>query len=85
MGFPTMADPRPMTLNEQASFIEMTMRDWTAPKPEDRVNGCPIWLCAQDVEDMRTIAKTLRILGIHGADEYVRAKVARERKSGVRR
>ncbi|MGA0615915.1 hypothetical protein [Paracoccus sp. KR1-242] len=79
------AEPRPMTLAEQASLIECRLRAWVEPKHEDRVAGCPIWLTAQDAEDMKTIAKTLRILGMHGADEYVRAKVARERKERARK
>lgn len=74
------ADPRPMTLPEQADFIETQLRDWKCPAPGDRMACAPIWLRDQDVQDLRTIAKTLRILGVHGADDYVRAKVAREKK-----
>lgn len=74
-----------MTLPEQAALIEHHIGRWVEPDADSRFRGNPIWLCREDIEDLRTIAKTLRILGMHGADEYVRAKVARERKERGRR
>ena len=72
-------DPRPMTLLQQADAVEFVLRAWREPvDPQFAVS--PVWISAQEADDLRTIAKTLRILGAHGADEYVRAKVAREKK-----
>lgn len=72
-------NPRPMTLQEQADAVEMLLRAWREPA-DPRFAVSPVWISRQEAEELRAIAKTLRILGAHGADEYVRAKVAREKK-----
>lgn len=68
-----------MTLQDQADAVDFLLRAWKEP-PDPQFAVSPVWISQQDADDLRTIAKTLRILGAHGADEYVRAKVAREKK-----
>lgn len=68
---------RPMTLMEQADLADRLASQWREPGSGFACNA--VWLRREDVADLRTIAKTLRIFSIHGADDYVRAKVSRER------
>lgn len=70
-----------MSLSAQADLVDGLVSHWREPASDDRMICSPVWLNPQDIEDLRTISKTLRVLGIHGADEYVRAKVAKERKT----
>lgn len=74
-----------MSLPEQADLLDFCLRNWLEPKPNDPFKAYPIWLSSQDAADLRIVAKTLRILGMHGADQYVREKVAKEKKERGRR
>ena len=74
-----MDGKRQMTLPQQAELVEYVLSNWRAPKDE-RIAVSPIWLRKEDVDDLMTVAKTLRVLGAHGVDQYVRDKVAREKK-----
>lgn len=71
-----MPKPRPMTLLNQAELIEYIVRR----AGDARTSDVMVWLCQQHVDDLSTIAKTLRIMSFFKADEFVKAEAAKQKK-----
>lgn len=79
--------PRPMSLGTQAAVLRHVADQWVKPAEGSRMIGSPVYLRQEDVDDLRTIAKTLDLMAHYGADGYVRAQAdkAKKARAGVPR
>ncbi|MDF3606535.1 hypothetical protein PE067_10525 [Paracoccus sp. DMF-8] len=71
-----MPKPKPMTLLNQAELIEYIIRR----AGDARSGDAMVWLCQQHIDDLTTISKTLRVMSLFKADQFVKAESAKQKK-----